>query len=117
MKPKFTVRRVYEKDFPQGEFRVLVDRLWPRGISKEAAQISLWEKDITPSAELRQAYHHAQISYEDFAQRYRQELLQNDENVQNFLQKISQHPAVTLVTAVKDIAHSHIPVLLSALEA
>lgn len=113
---KFTVKRIYDKDFSPNDFRVLIDRLWPRGIAKLEAHIALWEKDITPSSELRTRYHHAEITYPEFAQQYAQELQQNASLVQDFLQKIANQKEVVLVTAVKDIEHSHIPVLLNVLE-
>ncbi|MFZ7157311.1 DUF488 domain-containing protein, partial [Avibacterium avium] len=95
---------------------VLIDRLWPRGIAKLEAHIALWEKDITPSSELRTRYHHAEITYPEFAQQYVQELQQTAPLVQDFLQKIANQKEVVLVTAVKDIEHSHVPILVGVLE-
>ncbi|MFU2078438.1 DUF488 domain-containing protein [Avibacterium endocarditidis] len=113
---KFTVKRIYDKDFSPNDFRVLIDRLWPRGVSKLNAHITLWEKELSPSSELRKRYHHAEITYLEFAQQYAQELQQNAPLVQDFLQKIANQKEVVLVTAVKDIEHSHVPILLRVLE-
>ncbi|MFZ7265831.1 DUF488 domain-containing protein [Avibacterium avium] len=113
---KFTVKRIYDKDFSQYDFRVLIDRLWPRGVSKLNAHITLWEKELSPSSELRKRYHRAEMPYSEFAQQYTQELTQNTELVQDFLQKIANQNEVVLITAVKDIAHSHVPILLKVLE-
>ena len=68
------VRRVYEDPEPEDGQRVLVDRLWPRGISKEHAKLDLWAKDIAPSAELRKWYGHDPALFDEFSQRYRDEL-------------------------------------------
>ena len=66
-------RRIYD-EVQAGEFRVLVDRLWPRGISKERAALDLWDKDVAPSAELRKAWGHDPATYQQFSEQYRAEL-------------------------------------------
>ena len=68
------IKRVYEPPAPDDGFRVLVDRLWPRGLSKERAAIDLWEKDVAPSDALRTAFHHGGLPWPDFADHYRAEL-------------------------------------------
>ena len=65
------IKRVYEPPAPDDGFRVLVDRLWPRGLSKERAAIDLWEKDVAPSDALRTAFHHGGLPWPDFADHYR----------------------------------------------
>ena len=64
------VRRIHEPPDPDDGVRVLVDRLWPRGVAKDAAHVDEWPKGLTPSSELRRWYHAGEGSYEDFAQRY-----------------------------------------------
>ena len=68
------IRRVYEPPEPADGVRVLVDRLWPRGLSKDAARVDEWPKALTPSTELRRWYHAGEGSYEEFAERYEAEL-------------------------------------------
>lgn len=68
------VREVTDQHLPDGTMWVLVDRLWPRGLSKESLAGVRWDKDIAPSTELRRAYHHGEISHDVFTDRYREEL-------------------------------------------
>jgi uncharacterized protein YeaO (DUF488 family) len=68
------IRRAYEDPLPDDGYRVLVDRLWPRGVKKEALQLDLWAKDLAPSPELRQWFGHDPARFRDFAKRYRAEL-------------------------------------------
>ena len=70
MSNKIFWKRIYEESKPEDGFRILIDRLWPRGITKEAAALGEWAKEITPSAELRKAYHRGEIPYAPFAARY-----------------------------------------------
>ncbi|MFJ8749770.1 DUF488 domain-containing protein [Streptomyces sp. NPDC102441] len=116
---KIRVRRVYDPPEEDDGTRVLVDRLWPRGISKEHAAVDLWAKDVTPSTELRTWYHEAPDGrYDDFVDRYRTELGDpaHTEAVQELLALLRRGGAVTLVTAVKDVPASHVPVLVEHLE-
>ncbi|MER7137903.1 DUF488 family protein [Streptomyces sp. NPDC053741] len=114
------VRRVY--DPPEGDdgTRVLVDRLWPRGISKEHAAVDMWAKDVTPSKELRTWYHEDRTGgrYDDFVDRYRTELGDpaHTEAVEALLALLRRGGPVTLVTSVKDVPASHVPVLVEHLE-
>ncbi|MFJ1749417.1 DUF488 domain-containing protein [Streptomyces sp. NPDC088116] len=114
----FAVRRVYDGPDPAdaNRTRVLVDRLWPRGVSKERADIDEWLKDIAPSADLRSWYHHDASRYEEFTSRYRDELddAGRREALDHLLDIAGKQP-VTLVTAVKDVDHSHLPTLLQRL--
>lgn len=71
---KLCCKRIYEPAENTDGFRILVDRLWPRGIKKEAAAIDLWSKDIAPTSELRKWFSHILERYEEFATRYKQEL-------------------------------------------
>ncbi|MFE9728458.1 DUF488 domain-containing protein [Streptomyces sp. NPDC005794] len=114
------VRRVYDPPEDDDGTRVLVDRLWPRGISKEHAAVDLWVKDVTPSKELRTWYHEDRSGtrYDDFVDRYRTELGDpaHTEAVEELLALLRRGGAVTLVTAVKDVQASHVPVLVGHLE-
>lgn len=74
---KIEIVRIYSKAQPTGGFRVLVDRVWPRGISKENAQLDLWSKEIGPSTELRKWFNHEDEKYPEFRTKYRAELDQN----------------------------------------
>jgi uncharacterized protein YeaO (DUF488 family) len=114
----FRVKRVYDEPSPQDGVRVLVDRLWPRGISKERAQLDEWAKDAAPSDGLRRWFHAAPVDGRDeFAERYAAELAGPEQ--QQRLEELRAQAAeqiVTLVTAAKDLEHSHISVLLEHLE-
>lgn len=112
----FKIKRVYEKESKEDGFRVLVDRLWPRGIKKENLPYDLWEKDLTPSSELRQWYHEdLQGHWKDFAKRYRKELEKSDA-VEDFLKKIKAQKTVTLLYAAKDETQNHAMILRDFLE-
>ncbi|MGW4230882.1 DUF488 domain-containing protein [Streptomyces sp. NPDC004980] len=114
------VRRVYDPPEEDDGTRVLVDRLWPRGVSKEHAAVDVWAKDATPSNELRSWYHQDRSGkrYDDFVDRYRTELRDpaHEQAVAELLGLLRQGGPVTLVTAVKDVAASHVPVLVEHLE-
>ncbi len=110
-------RRIYET-VRSNECRILVDRLWPRGVSKEKADLDLWAKEVTPSDELRKSYHHGLLLKDDFWEKYRKELLES-ENLESFLLFILETlPTrdVVLLSAVKDLSSSHVPVLKEMLE-
>ncbi|MET8829291.1 DUF488 family protein [Streptomyces sp. NPDC004610] len=110
------VRRVHEAAEPGDGLRVLVDRLWPRGVSKEAARIDAWPKALTPSTELRRWYHSGEGSYEEFAHRYEAELTAPEAaGLLDGLRASARTGPVTLVTAVKEPERSHAAVLLRLL--
>ncbi|WP_329589968.1 DUF488 family protein [Streptomyces sp. NBC_01005] len=114
------VRRVYEPKEDADGTRVLVDRLWPRGESKEKAAIDKWLKDITPSNELRDWYHEDRSAtrYDEFVDRYRAELADpvHAAAVHELVELVREGGPVTLITAVKDVPHSHVPVIVDHLE-
>ncbi|MEV7285179.1 DUF488 family protein [Streptomyces sp. NPDC093252] len=112
------VRRVYEAAEPGDGLRVLVDRLWPRGLSKEAAKVDEWPRALTPSAELRRWYHSGAGSYEEFGRRYEAELTAPGA-AQSLagLRAWADAGPVTLLTAAKEPEHSHTAVLLRLLGA
>ncbi|MEV0782838.1 DUF488 family protein [Streptomyces sp. NPDC050423] len=114
------VRRVYDAQEDGDGTRVLIDRLWPRGVAKERAAIDKWLKDLTPSKELRSWYHEDRSGtrYDDFVDRYRAELTDpaHTAAVGELVALVRDGGPVTLVTAVKDVPHSHVPVLVDHLE-
>ena len=113
----FQVRRVYDPPEPEDGVRVLVDRLWPRGLSKERAAVDHWPKELTPSGELRTWYHAHPEQYDEFERRYREELaLPEREDSVRHLRGLARKGPVTLLSAVRDPSHSHVPVLLAHLE-
>ena len=104
------LKRVYEPSSPQDGFRVLVERLWPRGITKEQAAVDLWLKEIAPSTELRKWFGHDPAKWPEFRDRYRQELGKAEEAL-NLLRQRMAHGAVTLVFASRDEQHNSALVL------
>lgn len=112
MKCELRVKRVYDKASDDDGFRVLVDRLWPRGISKEDARIDHWAKDVTPSNELRKWFHADSTRHTEFVARYSAELEDHRDKLEALVASFEQ-PVVTLVTATKDLEHGHVAVLLS----
>ncbi|MGB8405654.1 MAG: DUF488 family protein [Mycobacterium sp.] len=101
--------RVYDPIDPAQPPRMLVDRLWPRGIHKDDPRVGTWQPEIAPSTELRKWYHAHPDRYDDFVARYREELTDSDSVAQ-------VREPVTLVTAAREIEHSHVPVLAEFLE-
>ncbi|WP_328732875.1 DUF488 family protein [Streptomyces caniferus] len=111
------VRRVYESPEPEDGARVLVDRLWPRGLSKADAQLTEWCKDVAPSSELRRWYGHEGERYEQFAERYREELAtEAAQRALERLRELAREGPLTLLTATKDMAASHVTVLTEVLK-
>ncbi len=110
------IKRVYEEpSFSDGK-RILVDRLWPRGLTKEKAKIDLWLKDIAPSQELREWFGHDPEKWQEFQQRYTHELDANEDVVAQLRQELSAG-AVTLVYGAKDEQHNDAVVLQEYLSA
>lgn len=110
------LKRIYEDPEPTDGYRVFVDRLWPRGMKKEAAHFDLWEKDVTPSPELRKWFHQAPDErWNEFAALYSKEL-NGSEAAKAFVEKISQYPVVTLLYASKSPDHNHALILKTFLD-
>jgi uncharacterized protein YeaO (DUF488 family) len=107
------LKRVYDDPEPGDGWRVLVDRLWPRGLTKARAAIDLWAKDAAPSTELRRAWHAADPgAWDDYADAYRAELAGPSSGaVEALREEVSRHPVVTLVFAAHDQDRSHAVVL------
>ena len=105
------IKRVYEEPNATDGYRVLVDRLWPRGIKKEHLKYDVWEKDITPSPELRKWFHEDQAEHwEGFAAMYRKEL-ENSEAALRFIDTIKHHHTITLLYASKAPIYNHARIL------
>jgi uncharacterized protein YeaO (DUF488 family) len=108
----FAIRRIYEGPGSTGDHRVLVDRLWPRGVRRDEAALSEWCRDVAPSDELRRWYGHDPAKFDEFARRYLAELARppaSDEVAR--LRALGEGSSVVLVTATKDVAHSGATVL------
>lgn len=112
------VERVYDDPAgTTGGFRVFVDRLWPRGESKAKFHYDLWAKDISPSTELREWYHADKDNrWDAFKRRYEAELEANPD-MPRLLDVLGAHSDVVLLTAVRDVSHSHVPVIAAYLSA
>lgn len=110
------LKRVYEAPEREDGFRVLVDRLWPRGVSKSSAQIELWLKEIAPSNELRKWYSHDPAKWDEFRKRYFQELDNHPEEVEQ-LNKCVSLGTVTLVFSSKEQKLNNAVALKEYLEA
>ncbi|MBB6431628.1 DUF488 domain-containing protein [Algisphaera agarilytica] len=99
---QFQIKRVHISSNQSDGFRILADRLWPRGISKDKANIDYWAKDTAPSDALRQWYQHDPAKWDEFRQRYFAELDANPEGVAALREQIAGHEVVTLVFASKE---------------
>jgi uncharacterized protein YeaO (DUF488 family) len=108
------VKRVYEDAGPGDGFRVLVDRVWPRGVSKQRAALDLWAKEVAPTTELRTWFHAHPGEFAEFSRRYRAELRENPE-VGRLRAELSGHPVVTLLYGVPDTEHNHARILAEVL--
>ena len=104
------IKRVYEQAADEDGVRILVDRLWPRGVSKERAALTGWLKDVAPSPDLRRWWHHDPDRFEDFARRYRTELDDNPA-LEDLLSIVREHDRTTLVYAAKNPAVNHALIL------
>ena len=109
------VKRVYEKPSREDGERILVDRLWPRGLTKERAAIKLWLKDAAPSNELRKWFAHDPAKWNPFQTRYRKELGEKEDALKLLKQKSEEH-TVTLVYGARDERHNEALVLKKIIE-
>ena len=104
------LKRVYEKPDSKDGLRILVDRLWPRGLTKEKAAVDLWLKDIAPSTELRKWFGHDPEKWKEFQKKYLKELKDNKDVVTVLNERLKKGP-VTLLYAAKDEVHNEAKVL------
>jgi uncharacterized protein YeaO (DUF488 family) len=109
------IKRVYELYDSGDGNRILIDRLWPRGLTKDKAKIDLWLKDIAPSAALRKWFGHDPEKWPEFQRRYKNELDANKESVETLRTQLKAGPA-TLVYGAKDEQHNDAVVLAEYLE-
>ncbi|MEV4254008.1 DUF488 family protein [Spirillospora sp. NPDC049652] len=113
----FRMRRAYDAPETADGARVLVDRLWPRGLSKEHAELTEWAKEVAPSDELRKWYGHDPAKKAGFARRYRAELDAPERTeIVLHLRELAESGPVTLLTATKEVEESHLPVLRRRLQ-
>jgi uncharacterized protein YeaO (DUF488 family) len=109
------IKRAYEEPKSRDGFRILVDRLWPRGVSKDEAQIDLWLKEIAPSTELRKWFGHEAAKWPKFREKYFRELAANTEVVEQLMEHARKRK-VTLVYGAKDEEHNDAVALKEYLE-
>ncbi|MDE2038442.1 MAG: DUF488 family protein [Elusimicrobia bacterium] len=109
------IKRVYDDPGPSDGFRVLIDRLWPRGLSKDNAKVALWLKEIAPSMELRKSFGHDPAKWEEFEAKYERELDRKQELVSQIKDLEQKYKVVTLVYGSKDQQHNDAVVLLARL--
>jgi uncharacterized protein YeaO (DUF488 family) len=114
--PEVGVRRVYDDPSPEDGRRVLVDRIWPRGLAKARAGIDEWAKEVAPSTELRRWYGHDPGRFEEFRRRYQAELAEPQRQAAvRHLRELARSGPLTLVTATRDVDHSQAAVLVEHL--
>ncbi|HVZ97221.1 MAG TPA: DUF488 domain-containing protein [Chitinophagaceae bacterium] len=110
------IKRIYEPAEKTDGYRVLVDRLWPRGLSKEKAHCDIWLKEVAPSDALRKWFNHEESKWEAFKKKYAEELKQN--STWKELEQITEHhKTVTLLYGAKDEKHNQAVVLQTILKA
>jgi uncharacterized protein YeaO (DUF488 family) len=109
-------KRVYDSPAKEDGFRVLVDRLWPRGLTKAKAHVDLWLKEIAPSDELRKWFHHGDHDFAEFAKRYKTELSEKKELLTELKKLAKEHVTVTLLYGSKDEKRNQAAVLASLLK-
>jgi len=114
------LKRIYESSAEDDGIRILVDRLWPRGVSKEKAKLDYWLKDIGPSHELRKWFNHDPDKFSDFKKRYQAELESGEQNkaLKKLKAIVTEHKDqknITLLFATREVSFNHVVVLLEIL--
>lgn len=109
------VKRAYEPETPEDGYRVLVDRLWPRGLSKERARVDLWLREVAPSTELRKWFAHDPGKWEAFRERYRRELAEHSDLLSQLRTLERREGTVTLLFGARDETHNQAQVLAEVL--
>lgn len=109
-------KRVYEEAKKEDGYRVLVDRLWPRGMKKEAARIDLWMKDVAPSDALRKSFHHDAMKWPGFLKKYQAELERKTECLRELQKLEKEHGTLTLLFGARDPEHNQAVVIAEALK-
>ncbi|NLH70234.1 MAG: DUF488 family protein [Brooklawnia sp.] len=111
---EYRLKRIYEQANPGDGYRVLVDRLWPRGISKQKAHLDEWCKEVAPTSELRTWFGHQHERFAEFAERYRAELDASGA-AEELRRRLADQPVVTLLIAAREPQNDHGAVLLDVL--
>jgi uncharacterized protein YeaO (DUF488 family) len=112
---RMKLKRIYGGYSPSDGYRILVERLWPRGISREDAHIDLWMKDVAPSTELRKWFNHEDAKWEEFQERYGEELSKTGQ-LERLREIVSRYGDVTLVFSSKNEKHNNAVVLYNMLK-
>jgi uncharacterized protein YeaO (DUF488 family) len=115
MSKKPRLKRVYEIPSPGDGQRILIDRLWPRGLTKEKAEVDEWMKELAPSTALRKWFDHDPAKWPEFRRRYKRELAGQEELLEKLV-RLASRRRVTLVYGAKDEIHNDAVVLASVLE-
>lgn len=108
-------RRIYDDSERRGGYRVLVDRIWPRGVSKEDANIDRWAKEVAPSTDLRKWFGHEVEKWKEFRSRYRKELGAHRDELEELIRD-ADHERIILLYGAKDTEHNHAIVLREVME-
>ncbi len=112
MRHRIAYGRIYDDALPSDGKRVLVDRVWPRGIRKEDARLDEWLRDVAPSTELRRWYGHEPGRFDEFRERYLAELREPERQAAaQHLRELAESADLTLLTATRDVEHSQAAVL------
>ena len=108
------IKRIYDEPEEQDGYRILVDRLWPRGMTKERARLDEWNKEVAPSDELQKWFGHKMENFEEFSRKYKAELKDKGEELQR-IRELAEDKMVTLLYAAHDTQVNHARVLLNVL--
>lgn len=111
----FKIKRIYEQVDKTDGYRILVDRLWPRGVSKENAAVDLWLKEIAPTDELRKWFNHDPEKWGEFQKKYKKEIAANKVILQQLKEVLKEQKTVTLLYGAKDEEHNQAVVLQNLL--
>ena len=114
--PSIAIKRAYDRPTPQDGLRILIDRLWPRGVSKAKLKLDAWPRDLTPSTALRKWYGHEPARFAEFRRRYHAELAEQEDQL-DALRAMVKGRAATLITATRELDLSHAEVLRRLLQA
>lgn len=110
------IKRIYEELLEEDGFRILIDRLWPRGLSKEKAKIDMWVKEIAPSDKLRKTFSHEVDKWDNFKKQYQLELWDNIEMIKKIKEIEIREKKITLLYSAKDKDHNNAVVLIDFLK-
>jgi uncharacterized protein YeaO (DUF488 family) len=111
------LKRAYESPSPEDGHRVLVDRIWPRGVSKDELKVERWDRDLAPSIDLRRCFGHDPARWPEFRERYQQELSQPaKQEVLVELAQVARHGRLTLIYSARDTVHNQALVVKEVLE-